>query len=33
MSEWYGYAKVFSGKEKKKENENSQCLDETQKLC
>ena len=29
MSEWHGYAKVFSGKEKKKEeNENCRCLDE-----
>ena len=25
--------KVFSDKEKKKENENCGCLDETQKLC
>ena len=33
MSEWHGYAKVFSGKEKKKENKNCRCLDETQKSC
>ena len=31
MSEWHGYAKVFSGKEKKKENENCRYLDETQR--
>ena len=30
MSEWHGYAKVLSAKEKKKENENCRCLDETQ---
>ena len=33
MSEWHGYAKVLSAKEKKKENENCRCLDETQNLC